>query len=489
MALVAIAAYVLAVGGQPSVVRAGVAGGLACLAWICARERDRWWFLLLGAFCLLAWSPYNLLDPGFQLSFAAVAAIFVLVPRFLQKLEGYPLPPRLAPVVAVSAACGLATAPILLVQFGRVPVYSVAANALAAAAVPPLLGLALSASLLHPLAPGAAQLVAWLAGWCAAWLALVARLVAGLPHPQLDGQEALLAGVLTTGGLLAWRLRRRASRTALAAVLVSCLAFWAAWPLLAPTPSWSPPIGLRATFLDVGQGDATLLETAAGAVLVDEGPPTADVAGVLRRRGLRSLAALVLTHPQRDHIGGAEEVVRRLRVGMVVYPALAVSSPEERRVLAEARERGVAIEVARAGEEYRLGRLRLHVLWPQGPGSRKQDPNENAIVLRASYGATDLLLTADAESEVTARLPLAPVEVLKVAHHGSRDAGLPLLLQRLRPQVAVISVGRANDYGHPSPSTLAALAAVPGLRLYRTDQDGEVVLESDGAALALAAGR
>ena len=105
-ALVAIGAYVLAVGAQPSVVRAGVAGGLASLAWMCARERDRWWFLLLGALVLLAWNPYNLLDPGFQLSFAAVAAIFTLVPRLMGRLEGYPLPRTAAAVVAVSIACG-----------------------------------------------------------------------------------------------------------------------------------------------------------------------------------------------------------------------------------------------------------------------------------------------------------------------------------------------------------------------------------------------
>jgi competence protein ComEC len=119
-ALAAIGGYVLAVGWQPSVVRAGVAGSLASLAWLASRPSDRWYFLLLGAALLLAWSPYSLLDAGFQLSFAAVAAIFVAVPRLQQTFAGYPVPHSLAEVVAVSGACGVATAPILLTQFGTI---------------------------------------------------------------------------------------------------------------------------------------------------------------------------------------------------------------------------------------------------------------------------------------------------------------------------------------------------------------------------------
>ena len=132
-ALAAIAAYVLAVGAQPSVVRAGIAGALGSIAWLLARERDRWWFLLVGAFVLLAWNPYTLLDAGFQLSFAAVVAIFTLAPRIGRALEGYPVHGKVAGFLAISTACGLATAPILWLQFHAVPLLAVPANALAGA--------------------------------------------------------------------------------------------------------------------------------------------------------------------------------------------------------------------------------------------------------------------------------------------------------------------------------------------------------------------
>src|SRR5205814_10363244 len=129
----------------------------------------------IGALTLLAWNPYDLLDAGFQLSFAAVAAIFVLVPRFQRRLEGYPVPRTLADVLAVSAACGLATAPVLWLQFHAVPLLSVPANALAAPAVAPLLGLSFATALAHALFPPAAAPLAWLNGWCAAYLAGCAR--------------------------------------------------------------------------------------------------------------------------------------------------------------------------------------------------------------------------------------------------------------------------------------------------------------------------
>lgn len=199
-ALAAIVAYVVAVGAQPSVVRAGVAGALGSVAWLTARAADRWHLLLIGAVVLLAWNPYTLLDPGFQLSFAAVAAIFVLVPRFERILEGYPLGRPLRLVVAVSAACGLATAPIGWLHFHSVQLLTVPANALAAPVVVPLLGLALAAAVVAPLSVSAAATLAWLNGWCAAYLIGVARLIGGLPIAQITSTKTLL--LVLAGALL-----------------------------------------------------------------------------------------------------------------------------------------------------------------------------------------------------------------------------------------------------------------------------------------------
>jgi competence protein ComEC len=206
-ALAAMGAYVLAVGPQPSVLRAGIAGALGSLAWLAARARDRWHALIVAAFVLLAWSPYNLFDAGFQLSFAAVAAIFLLAPRLRRRLAGYPLPSALADVVAISTACGLATAPIAWLQFHAVPLLTVSANALAAPAVVPLLGLAFATAGLAAWAPSAATLVAHANGWVAAYLMACARAVAAVPGAQIRSGRVLAVGLV--GALLvaayAWR--------------------------------------------------------------------------------------------------------------------------------------------------------------------------------------------------------------------------------------------------------------------------------------------
>ena len=211
-ALTAIGAYVLAVGPQPSVIRAAVSGAAVSIAWLAARERDPWHVLLLAAVVLLAWNPYTLFDAGFQLSFAAVIAIFLAVGPLVRLAEGYPVPKSLGAAVAVSAACSVATAPILWLQFGAVPLLGIVANALVEPAVGPLLGLAFAAAAVDPVAPSLAAGLAWLNGWLAAYIALCARLVAAVPVAQAHGPGAAVAAA---GSLLAaayaWRRWRTSS--------------------------------------------------------------------------------------------------------------------------------------------------------------------------------------------------------------------------------------------------------------------------------------
>jgi competence protein ComEC len=209
-ALAAIGGYVLAVGPQPSVIRAAVAGAAVSVAWLAGRERDGWHVLLLAAVVLLAWSPYTVLDAGFQLSFAAVVAIFVLAPRVLERLEGYPLPQSMRVAAAISTVCGIATAPVLALRFGAVPVLGIVANGLVEPVVGLLLGLAFATAAVAPFVPELAQALAWLDGWLAAYVAGCARLVGAAPFAQLHGAVAAAA---TAGPLLlaayAWRRWQR----------------------------------------------------------------------------------------------------------------------------------------------------------------------------------------------------------------------------------------------------------------------------------------
>ena len=489
LAILAILAYVGAVGWQPSVARAGVVGTLACLAWVLSRPRDRWYFLILGAIVLLGWNPYSLLDPGFQLSFAAVSAIFLLVPVLERTLAVAPFPRKLLSIVAVASGCGFATAPILWLQFGSIPIWSAIANALAEPVVAPLLGFGLLTAILAQPLPDAAVGLGWINGHLADYLAWCANTIGAAPFARVEsGRWALVVTVVSMLPFAWLGLRTSARRLRGAAVLavvsVVLISGWA-FARSGTAPLRQPPSGLRVTVFDVGQGDSILVQAPGAGVLVDQGEPQANVAGRLRALGVEELDLLVFTHPQRDHLGGATTVLERFETRAVLDPALDVESRDHDEALARAEAQGVPIVVARTGMSFTAGRLKIAVLWPTDAGSPADDPNDLSVVLLVTYGGVDVLLTGDAESPVLGRLELDDVDVLKVSHHGSDDDGLVALLERIAPEVAVISAGRGNRFGHPHPDTLGALVA-SGAAVYRTDLEGDVTLtSSDGRALTI----
>jgi competence protein ComEC len=475
VAIAATILYVLVVGPGASVVRAGITGVVVALAWLANRPVARWHVLSVAAAGCLWLDPWAVLEPGFQLSFAAVIAIFVAAPPMRRWLEGTSCPARLREPLAISTACTLVTAPIAWGQFDRVALAgSLPANLAALPAVAPLLFIGLAATLVHPLTPvGAAQL-ALAASVLGDYLVLVARLGA-----WLDGAlGGVVLGLLAPPLGLAARRRRGRGRAVLSALAMVITAF-AALALLGPARATrAPATTLRVTVLDVGQGNATLLEAPGFAALVDAGPIDARVAWRLRALGIRHLDALVLSHPQADHVGGAADVLERLRVGRVLDPGLPSDEQFEQQALAAARRREVPVVRGRRGFTLRAGAFALRVLGPRHVVAG-EDPNAAAIVVLAEWGACRVLMPADAEAPV--ELPLDPphVDVLVVAHHGSADPALPALLRRVRPRLAVISVGAHNAYGHPATSTLVALAAA-GVPVERTDRDGEVSVACPG---------
>jgi competence protein ComEC len=467
--------YVLVVGPEASVVRAGITGVVVALAWLANRPVARWHVLAVAAAGCLWLDPWALLEPGFQLSFAAVVAIFTAAPRMRRWLEGTSCPARLREPLAISTACTLATAPIAWGQFDRVALAgSLPANLAALPAVAPLLFLGLGATVLHPLSPVAALPLAVAASALGEYLVAVARLGA-----WLDG---VVGGVLV--GLLAFPFGIAATRRRGLVRLVVILAAmgFAAFGLVAllgpRAVTRVPATALRVTFLDVGQGNATLLEAPGFAALVDAGPIDAHVARRLRGLGVLRLDALVLSHPQSDHVGGAAEVLDRLDVGRVLDPGLANDEQLEQQALAAARRRRVPLLLGRRGVSLRAGKLMLRVLGPRHVRAG-EDPNAAALVILAEWGRCRVLLPADAEAPI--ELPLDPprVDVLEVAHHGSDDPSLAALLRRLHPRLAVISVGAGNAYGHPAPATLATLAAA-GVPVERTDVGGDVSVTCPG---------
>jgi competence protein ComEC len=253
-----------------------------------------------------------------------------------------------------------------------------------------------------------------------------------------------------------------------------------------PVVSPAAPDRLTISFLDVGQGDATLVQHPDGsAVLFDGGPAEARVARLLQQAGVRRLSAVVATHASADHHGGLAEVIRRFPVDLLLDGGDGTADADFRHLLSDARGRGIRVTPARAGQELRAGGLAISVLTPspRPPGPAPEDPNPRAVVAIVSSDGFELMLSADAESPTLAALDLPDVDAIKVPHHGSADPGLGEVLERLRPEVAVIEVGE-NSYGHPHPDTLRTLEqSVPHVR--RTDHDGTVRVVVAGERMLL----
>jgi competence protein ComEC len=457
-AMIAVLCFAAVVGPEPSVVRATIMAVLILAAVVLEREASVTNSLALAALVILAVRPGDLFDPGFQLSFAATAGIVAA-----------PLPPGIvAGALGVSLAAQLAVLPITLAHFNQLSTIGVAANL---AVVP----LAAAATILGLVGVATAAAADWLSGaaFGAVWPVLLAMrgtvsmaaavpgAVLHLPGPGAGAITCYTAGL--AAALAAWHVRdRRRCRhlfgTAAAILLPGAIAFWA-WPMLTRASGT-----LRVTVLDVGQGDAIVVEAPDGrAMVVDAGhggPWRLDagervVAPFLWNRGILRLAATVVTHADADHAGGMTALRRLLPVG----------------------------ETWDARAPMAFGGAWLT---PLAADTTSPRVNDHAIVLRVELGLASILLASDIEAAaeralVEQRVPLAAT-VLKVPHHGAATSSTAPFLAAVRPVVAVISVGTRNAYGHPDAGALGRLAAA-GARVYRTDWHGAVVLETDGRAL------
>lgn len=474
-----IAVYVPLAGAGPSIQRAGVMGAATIAATLSARPAARWHALLLAAVVTLAADPDAAADPAWQLSFAAVAAIALLSAPIAAGLRDRGAPRVVAEGAALTVAATAGTAPVSAAAFGTVSLAGLLANVVVAPFVGPITWVGMLAALVAQASPDAGALVAVAAGPPTALVLATGRWCASLPAAQVMTGPLPVVVALTLVALAVLAPRARGPVATLAGVLVLVAVLVGATRRERFVPPPAPGV-LRVAFLDIGQGDATLVQSGTHAMLVDSGPPDGPVLRRLRDLGVRRLDLLVGTHAQADHLGGADSVVRALPTAAVLDGRDGVREPQGDELARAAAARGTPMVPAHAGQRLRLGSADVRVLWPPartGVADTDADPNDRAVVLRVSGAGIHLLLAADAESGVLAPLGLARTDLVKVSHHGSADPGLRALLDRLRPRLAVIEVGRRNPYGHPAPQTLTDLRAA-GVPALRTDRDGTVVVDA-----------
>jgi competence protein ComEC len=380
----------------------------------------------------------------------------------------------------------------------RVSLVAVPCNLLVEFAVAPATVLGFAALAAAPVAMPVAQALAWCASWPAGWIAGIARAGAALPGAGVDwpgswAGAALLAAV-TLAVLLVGRRLLRHPRWCAACAALLVLVVVRPPPLTRVITGWPPP-GWRLAMCDVGQGDAMVL--AAGedtGVVVDAGPDPALVDHCLRSLGVTRVPLVVLTHFHADHVAGLPGVLRGREVGAIETTGLEEPADQAEFVRREAAARHVRVTRAVAGEQRRTGELSWQVVWPpprSGPGAGPEGANDASVSMLVRSAGLRLLLLGDLEppsQQALARSPMAAlltgVDVLKVAHHGSAYQD-PDLMRRAAPRLALISCGADNPYGHPAPSTVAALRA-GGARVLRTDRDGALAVVGGSGGLRVA---
>jgi len=498
----AIVGYSVLVGLGPSVMRAALMASVASVGLASGRRAATANALCVAVTTMLFVDPAAIADLGFLLSATATAGLVLWQARLSERFAV--LPGALREGLATTLAANALTLPVVAAAFGRVSLVSPLANLVAVPLFPPLMITGAAASVLGALSVDLARPIALVAYGCALALRIVVETFAALPIAAVSVPSGPVTGLVVTLALIAVargvplirahiRIPRiappafgtpggamtAAPRGALLVVPALLVAGVLAWP--------SPEPEVRVRALDVGQGDAYLVELGGATLLIDGGP---DPARLMEELGAslppwrRRIDVVALTHAHLDHGAGLIAALDRYEVGMTLEPVGLNAG-----ALADLWAAGIARAHAerhavRAGQRLRVGDAIITVLSPEN------DPRVDtpSLVLRIERGRFSALFMGDATDEALADLLLHPdglhSRLYVPPHHGAATPHGVTLVEAVRPEVALISVGAGNRYGHPTPETLAALG---GITTFRTDRDGTVEVSLDGPGLVVRA--
>lgn len=511
LTIVGLLIYSFVAGLPPPVVRASLMASLVLIGMAIERRVDVYNMLGFSAIVILLFDSKQIFHPGFQLSFSAIASTVYFYPRFykfISKIFPHSSKPILSQIFSlalVSTSAQILTLPLTISYFKKISLIYIIANVI----IVPLVGIAVPLGfamiISYPISEFISQTFA-----NTAWLVLnlslrIVKFLGELRFAYIDvGEEVAIYFVFGLIFILIFKkikIEGRMKKIIFATLVLANLYIYFSPNGIFPVFR-NPSSKFEITVLDVGQGDAIFVRFPDGKnLLIDGGNKTFNfdpgqkiIEPFLKKKGIKKIDAVLVTHPHNDHIGGIPYILEKFDVGMVIDNGLNYNSAIYKKYLELIQSKGIKHIVARAGNKIELSNLaRIYVLHPTEPFVKSDNEedhgsghnvNNSSVVIKIQYGKNSFLLVGDAEKEAEESMikiydTFLKSDWLKVGHHGSETSSSPAFVSKVKPQWAVISVGKYNKYNHPSDIVLRRYALI-GSKIHRTDEDGVGIFASNG---------
>lgn len=471
-------------GFSGSTIRAVMMFSIFLLGDIIGRTYDMLTAAGMACLFMLIEQPIRIQDAGFLLSFSAVLTLGFVVPKVQELIEW---DSKWKQGILSGILIQMVTAPIIIHFYYDFPIYAFLLNLIVIPLMTPLLVCGIAGVLLYPLVPAISVLVLQPCGW-----------ILFLYQWLCEHMEKLPCSILHVGAMSVWKIAvyyafllgiflffKHKKRN----LVVLCIILYACFCVL------TIPQRLQISMLDIGQGDAILLRTPNGKIiLVDGGSSTRSSIGryvitpAVKYYGANQIDYVFVSHMDSDHVNGIEELIALsleggIQINCLILPEIAEKDESFTALIQQAESAGVCVQMTHQGDVVRIGEVDLECLYPGTEAEFSGDENNNSMVLSLQYGEFDMLFTGDLETEgekiLLEQQKIRDYDVLKVGHHGSSGASSQAFLEQVKPELALISCGSRNRYGHPHAETLERLQE-QGAFVYCTKDSGAIVLTTDG---------
>ena len=466
---------------SPSVVRAGISTIIAIFATLIYRKQDTYTTISIALLLTLLNNPFAIFDVGLQLSYLATLSIIIFYSRFTQKQFNNKVKKYLYESAILTFSANILILPITIYEFNTIPINSIISNLLAG----PLLGiciiLGMFTVILSTVCFPISKLIAFPLQIILKILIKIIELISKIPFGNYTVKTPWFIVVFLTYAIIVALIYNKKKITKIL-TMVTLIIF-----IVMQVCAFINVDGkLKIYFIDVGQGDSMLVKTVGGKnILIDGGgskDPDYDIGEkilvpYLLDRRIKTLDYVIISHFDEDHATGVAQILGKIDVSSIILTRQLEENDIYRHILSIAKEKKIKLIYVKEGDVLKIGGIKISIIHPENKLMINNPMNNNSIVCKVEYNSFSMLLTGDIEMEAEELILRKNInlkaDVLKVAHHGSKTSTTGEFLKAINPKVALIGVGKNNNFGHPSNEVIQRLKE-NGTRIYRTDENGEI---------------